>query len=314
MVKAVGLTIVTISLLLFMTCGYAVAHPPPTEPPPEGYPGFDPEDRLKFKPLEKEPGFSLEGDGGKLPIIMGPAELVFRSRGDEYIHPMVRDPWNTTFDHMNFSMSYTSTINKSGFGPLDLFFSMAPSLDGSRKIFYNLSISGELDIDQVLIRWGFGLKRENMDRDRRDDFRWKKDNEGLSLNSSDDRSLMKVKMYKHARLYNDTEFKTKDILLESGTDGTNGTIDMMLDIEGNVDHVETSGYMEFLEEILEVLDEAAEQTEKFVREHWTSMIIGATTMSLIAVISLLFISKRKAKGDPVSDLDYKQSKFFKGSN
>ena len=45
MVKALGLTIVAISMMLLTTCGQAIAFdmkPPP--PPPEGYPGFDPEE------------------------------------------------------------------------------------------------------------------------------------------------------------------------------------------------------------------------------------------------------------------------------
>jgi hypothetical protein len=281
-------------------------------PPHREFPGFDKDDRITFRPMESGPGFDLLGDRETIPIIFGPKEFIFEVGNENVSHSISEDPWNITMDLMNRTLRYNTEISANGFGPFDLSFMMRPSDDGTRKVHYNLSMEGDLDIDRVKMKWGFDFDRDNISMKMKERFKWWREKETLNLNYTDDRTIMKINMYKHARYAVDDEIRTRNVELESVIEEDMNSILLTLDMEEGVKLLETSGYLEFLEDVLGLLGETGEATVSFIRDHWISLSIGVASIIVISSALLFYSIGREVQPLPERELDYRSSRSYIG--
>jgi len=309
---AAALLIISIIFLFGLTPGLVASHMMDGSELPLVFKGFDPKNKVRYHPMVNGPGFTMKGENRAMPFMMGPKEVTFQRGNENVTHFLSRDQWSINLDFENRSMSYDSEINESSFGSFNISIDISPSNDGSRRIYYNLSLEGEIDMDKVFIKWGFGFQDPEEGPRLHDDINWRKQRENLILNDTEGRPLMNVNMYKHARIRDSSGYRTEAILVESSINEKNGTISAVLDVGGKVEQLETSGYIEILKELIEIIENGTEEASRFIREHWISISIGSISMMIISLLILGFMKRKTINEDPQNELDYEKSRYFKG--
>jgi len=228
--------------------------------------------------------------------------------------------WNISFKPVDRSIRYMTEIilNKTG-APgmnrtiLDLDFKPTFSDEG-RKIFYNLTIRENLTMDQVVIKWRFDIDRNSVeDKLKRNisDWDWNHKTDWSALDSKEGKEMERMNWNKMARFNNrsgDTYYPVRSSQIVEEEDLV---LEISMDIGSEVEVVESGGYLEFLDPLFEILGTDPDEVQELLQDHLISFLIGAAIFSSLVVVVLPVMIKKSATSDPLKDLDYRQSRFYK---
>jgi len=221
---------------------------------------------------------------------------------------------------MDRSINYQTdiTLNTTG-SPgknntkLDLDFKPVMNDEG-RRLIYNLTMSENLSMDRVLVRWKVDIYRPILEREMGKDvpqWGWKSRPEYSSFDSGEGNELARMHWEKNARMrtesgesyspVNSTQIITEeDLVLEVG-----------MDIGSGVQMVESGGYLEFLDPLFEFFGAEGKKVENFLKDHLVSIAVGVTLTAIIIFITVPMVAGMKAPSDPERELDYRKSRFYR---
>ncbi len=230
------------------------------------------------------------------------------------------EDWNISFDPMEKMINYRTDIklNRTGMpgrNMTKLFLSFRQDrTEGGRRILYNLTMKENLTMDQVAVKWMFNINREGLERSIKkniSNWGWRMGADRSTLDSDEGKEIARMHWEKIAYFRN----MTGDGLLPVRLEQTNTDEDMVLEITMEIGHdaeeIGSGGYLEFLDPFFDLFGTDPEEVEELIRDHFISVLIGAVIASIVIIAIVPLMVKKKVSSDPVKELDYRQSQFFR---
>jgi len=277
-------------------------------------------ERDSFKGSPEGPMMDLFLMGGRPLFRFGAMDLDFR-RGDIIERFNVSEgDWNMTFNPHNWSVGYRSNITSRFIGEPDenitsilLMFRPLP-MDGNRRIQYNLTLSENLTMDSISVRWRLFPNPDEMNMTfppEHHDWRWDERPNMMALNDTYGREMARLFWDERARTVKPYGEEYQEVNSSNSMEDGGLVLNLTLQVGSRTELIETGGYLDFLDQFLDVLRSGADEANEFLRDHLLSIGIAVAVSAVLILAVTMVLGRRPVNERPSRDLDYRSSKFFK---